>query len=149
MATFSVRPCTPSDIEAMCAIYAHYIRTSTCTWAWPESDLPVASEWQAKLAAATARGLPWLVAEEGGSAAGAGAGTVAASRLIGYCTVGEFRARTGWRNTCEHSIYTLPEAQRRGVGRALLECMMRTEGVVHPAVMAFVSSALYLCAIGV
>lgn len=51
---------------------------------------------------------------------------------------------------CVLDFFVDEKARRRGVGRALLECMMRTEGVVHPAVMAFVSTALlYLCAFGV
>jgi L-amino acid N-acyltransferase YncA len=107
---FTVRDVrSPQDIAAMCAIYAPYVEASTATWAYAPEELPVAAEWEARWARARARALPWLVAE-----------CAASGAVIGYCTVGEFRGRAGWRATCEHGIYTAPGWQRRGVGRALL-----------------------------
>ena len=39
---------------------------------------------------------------------------------------------------CVLDFYVEAAARRRGVGRALLDCMMRSEGVAHPAVLAYV-----------
>ena len=39
---------------------------------------------------------------------------------------------------CVLDFYVEAGARRRGVGRALLDCMMRSEGVAHPAVLAYV-----------
>ena len=42
---------------------------------------------------------------------------------------------------CVLDFYVEASARRRGVGRALLDCMMRSEGVAHPAVLAYVRAA--------
>ena len=118
-----------ADVAAMCAIYAPYVQHETCTWALAPEELPQAAEWVDKWRRAAARGLPWLVAVEAGSGA-----------IVGYCSVYEFRSRGGWRNTCEHGIYTAPGWQRRGLGRALLQAAVqrcRTAGVA--ALMAVIS----------
>jgi len=39
---------------------------------------------------------------------------------------------------CTLDFFVSERARRRGVGKALLDCMMRSEGVVHPAVLAYV-----------
>jgi len=102
------------DIEFICAIYGVYVESSTATWAYAPEELPKPLEYEAKWLAAQARSLPWLVAvsdnEEG----------CKDGEVIGYCTVGEFRGRAGWRNTCEHGIYVAQGWQKRGVGKALL-----------------------------
>ena len=41
---------------------------------------------------------------------------------------------------CTLDFFVSEKARRRGIGRALLDCMMRTEGVIHPAVLAYVRS---------
>jgi hypothetical protein len=40
---------------------------------------------------------------------------------------------------CVLDFYVEGSCRRQGVGRALLDCMMRNEGVRHPAVLAYVS----------
>jgi hypothetical protein len=39
---------------------------------------------------------------------------------------------------CVLDFFVEEASRRRGVGRALFDCMMRSEGVAHPAVLAFV-----------
>jgi L-amino acid N-acyltransferase YncA len=53
-------------------------------------------------------GFPYLVAEIDGA-------------LAGYAYAGPYRTRPAYRFTVEDSIYIDPAAQRRGVGRALLD----------------------------
>jgi phosphinothricin acetyltransferase len=55
-----------------------------------------------------AGGFPYLVAEDGGS-------------VLGYAYAGPYRARPAYRFTVEDSVYIAPEAQRRGLGRLLLD----------------------------
>jgi phosphinothricin acetyltransferase len=40
---------------------------------------------------------------------------------MGYAYAGPYRARPAYRWTVEDSIYVAPAAQRRGIGRALLD----------------------------
>jgi L-amino acid N-acyltransferase YncA/8-oxo-dGTP pyrophosphatase MutT (NUDIX family) len=127
---FSIRSVAgEADVAAMCAIYAPYVQHETCTWALAPEELPQVAEWVEKWRGAAARGLPWLVAVEAGSGA-----------VVGYCSVSEFRSRGGWRNACEHGIYTAPGWQRRGLGRALLQaCVQRCRGAGVAALVAVIS----------
>jgi L-amino acid N-acyltransferase YncA len=115
MATFSIRSVRDAtDIEAIVAIYASYVRGSLATWAYAE-ELPLVSDYLTKWQSAQIRALPWLVATADSDSDGTVAGTV-----IGFCYVGDFRGRLGWRFTCEHSVYVLPAWTRKGVGRSLV-----------------------------
>ena len=53
-------------------------------------------------------GYPYLVAQLEGE-------------IMGYAYAGPYRARPAYRWTVEDSIYVAPAAQRRGIGRALLD----------------------------
>jgi phosphinothricin acetyltransferase len=53
-------------------------------------------------------GYPYLVAQVEGE-------------IMGYAYAGPYRARPAYRWTVEDSIYVAPAAQRRGIGRALLD----------------------------
>jgi len=44
--------------------------------------------------------------------------------LLGFGTFGDFRPRSGYRFTVEHSVYISPEYQRRGAARLLLEALI-------------------------
>ncbi len=54
-----------------------------------------------------AGGYPYLVAERDGA-------------VVGYAYAGPYRPRPAYRSTVEDSVYVAPDAQGRGVGRALL-----------------------------
>jgi phosphinothricin acetyltransferase len=41
--------------------------------------------------------------------------------MMGYAYAGPYRARPAYRYTVENSIYIAPDAQRRGIGRALID----------------------------
>jgi L-amino acid N-acyltransferase YncA/8-oxo-dGTP pyrophosphatase MutT (NUDIX family) len=126
---FSIRAVAGEvDIVAMCAIYAPYVQYTTSTWALAPEELPHVPEWVDKWTRATSRGLPWLVAVDKNSEA-----------VVGYCNVNEFRSRGGWRNTCEHGIYTHPEWHRRGLGKALLAaCLQACREAGVAALMAVI-----------
>jgi phosphinothricin acetyltransferase len=71
-------------------------------------------------------GLPFLVAERDG-------------RVLGYAYAGQFHTRSGYRYTIEDTVYIRPEAQRQGVGRALLEeVLLRCESLGYRQMMALI-----------
>ena len=100
----TIRPSEPADIDAITAIYGWNVRHGTGTF---ELDLPDAAETARRRADVLAQGLPWLVAEAGGS-------------VVGYAYASRFRPRPAYRFSLEDSIYLAPGAQGRGIGRALL-----------------------------
>jgi phosphinothricin acetyltransferase len=118
-----------ADLSAMCAIYAPFVQSETCTWAVAPEELPRVSEWVEKWAKASKRGLPWLVAVN-----------VNTGDVVGYCCVDDFRGRRGWQKTCEHGIYIAPGWQRKGVGKALLAaCSQRSRAAGVACLMAVIS----------
>lgn len=103
---FAIRDAAAPDLEAMRALLNREIRESTATWTDEERDAAaMRAWWEARLA----DGHATLVAEGGG--------------LLGYATYGRFRTWPGYRITAESSVYVAPGAQRRGVGRALLDAL--------------------------
>ena len=99
-----VRPAIADDIAAITAIYAGHVLNGIATF---EENPPDAAEMARRHADVTARGLPYLVAEDQG-------------RVLGYAYAGPYRPRSAYRFTLEDSIYLAPDAAGRGVGRALL-----------------------------
>ena len=89
------------DVPAITAIYAHHVLHGLATF---EEVPPDAAEMARRHAAIAGRGLPYLVAEEGG-------------RLLGYAYAGPYRARSAYRFT--RRGLDLPRPRRRsGAGSA-------------------------------
>ncbi|HEY5584454.1 MAG TPA: GNAT family N-acetyltransferase [Ruminiclostridium sp.] len=44
--------------------------------------------------------------------------------VVGYACLSEFRAKEGYNNTCELSVYIDPEYQRCGIGQELMRCVI-------------------------
>ena len=103
-----IRLATEADAAAIAGIYAPYV---TDTFVSFEEDAPDAAE-MARRMAGDGRGLhPWLAAEIG-------------SQVAGYASSSAFRARPAYRWTVETGVYLAPEAQGRGLGRALMERLL-------------------------
>jgi phosphinothricin acetyltransferase len=102
--THAVRPSRPEDIPQIAAIYAHAVLHGTASF---ELEPPDEAEMARRRLALVEAGFPYLVAEEGG-------------RVLGYAYAGPYRPRPAYRSTVEDSVYVVPDAQGRGVGRALL-----------------------------
>jgi L-amino acid N-acyltransferase YncA len=99
-----VRPCRASDLDAIRAIYAHYVLHGTATFELEPPDLPeIASRHRAIVGA----GYPFLVATFD-------------ERVVGYAYASAYRARPAYRHTTEDSVYLDPAWTGRGIGRALL-----------------------------
>lgn len=106
-----IRPCTPEDLPAIQAIYAHAVDHGTGTF---ETVAPTVADMHQRWDGVAALGLPWLVAVE----------PEAPSPILGYAYAGWLRPRQAFRYCAEDSIYMAPEAQGRGVGAALLDALM-------------------------
>jgi L-amino acid N-acyltransferase YncA len=105
MSSVSIRPATSADIPAITRIYAHSVRTGTASF---ELEPPDEAEMLRRMQALLTGGFPYLAADIGGA-------------LAGYAYAGPYRPRPAYRYSVEDSIYIDANAQRRGVGRALLE----------------------------
>ncbi|MDB5431406.1 MAG: phosphinothricin N-acetyltransferase [Caulobacter sp.] len=104
LSDLTIRPATAADAPALAAIYGHHCLHGFGTF---EEEAPSAEEMAQRLAAVTARGLPYLVAERDG-------------QVAGFAYAGPFRPRAAYRYTAEDSVYIAPDHQGQGVGKALL-----------------------------
>ena len=99
---------TEADLEGIRRIYNHAVRETTAIWNEAEVDLANRRGWwldRQRL------GYPVLVAKEG-------------ETVLGYAAFGDWRAFDGFRGTVENSVYVAPEAQGRGIGKALLAALI-------------------------
>jgi L-amino acid N-acyltransferase YncA len=101
---FIVRPSRDADVAAIAAIYGYHVAHGVASF---EEVPPSEDEISRRRADILGRGLPYLVADDGG-------------RVIGYCYAGPYRPRVGYRFTLEDSIYIAPNEVGRGIGRTLL-----------------------------
>ena len=100
-----IRPAAEADVAEVTAIYGHHVLNSTGTF---EETPPSEAEIAARIAAARALGLPYLVAiDEDGRAAG-------------FAYASAFRPRPAYRFTAEDSVYIRPDCMGRGLGKALV-----------------------------
>ena len=108
MVATAVRQAIPADASAIAAIYAHHVRHGTASFdTVPRSRV----ETEGRIADCSARGWPFLVAEQDG-------------QVVGYAYATQFRDRPAYGSTCENSIYVHPDRQGRGIGKALLGALL-------------------------
>ena len=100
----TVRAATLADADAIGAIYAHHVLHGSATF---EAVPPDIAELRTRMARILDRGWPWLVAE-------------ANKTILGYAYAGQLNPRSGYRFSCENSIYLHPDQTGRGIGTALL-----------------------------
>ena len=100
-----IRPSTDQDVAALTAIYAHHVLHGTGTF---ETEPPTETDMAQRRQDVLARQLPWLVAED------------AQGQVIGFAYCNWFKPRAAYRFSAEDSVYLHPDAQARGLGRALL-----------------------------
>ncbi|GGC61321.1 GNAT family N-acetyltransferase [Chelatococcus reniformis] len=100
----TVRAAIDADMEAVCAIYAHYVRHGLATF---EEEPPSAAEMRARRTTVEATGLPYLVADIDGA-------------VVGYSYATAYRLRPAYRHTVENSVYVRLGMGGHGLGSALL-----------------------------
>lgn len=110
MRVLTVRDAMPGDLAAITDIYAHAVLHGTASY---EYDPPSLDEMTARYNALMVANYPYIVA------------TDEHDTLLGYAYAGAFRTRPAYRFIVEDSIYIAPQAQGRGLGRLLLEELIR------------------------
>lgn len=104
-----LRAGAPSDIPQITAIYAHAVLHGTASFELCAPDAREMAERQQNLLSG---GYPYLVAVSGGE-------------VLGYAYAGPYRTRPAYAHTVEDSVYVRADAQRRGVGLALLRSLVQ------------------------
>ncbi|NUP35315.1 MAG: N-acetyltransferase [Streptomycetaceae bacterium] len=103
-----IRPVHYDDLEAVTAIYAHYVANSVATF---DEVAPGVDMWAAKADDLGARGLPFLVAEDDW-------------QVVGFAYAGPWRPKPAYRHTVEDTIYLSPDHTGKGIGRTLLSTLL-------------------------
>ncbi|KAA0023078.1 GNAT family N-acetyltransferase [Antrihabitans cavernicola] len=99
-----IRDAVVADLPDILVIHNIAIAESTAIWDTEPSDLENRVEWFHQRAADAH---PILVAEVDG-------------RVAGYASYGQWRPKSGYRQTVENSVYVADEFHRRGIATALM-----------------------------
>lgn len=102
-----IRPCSPQDAEAICAIYNHYIEHTVITF----EEVPVTREQMGKRIATITQTHPWLVCEIDGE-------------IAGYAYGSKWKDRSAYKHTAEVTVYLHPEHTAKGIGSALYSALL-------------------------
>lgn len=104
-----IRAANAGDAGHVAVIYNHYVAESVVTF----ETAPVTGDaMQARVATVQDAGLPWLVAEQ-------------AEGIVGYAYAAPWKARDAYRFAVEATVYLVPEATGRGIGRQLYEALLQ------------------------
>jgi len=104
LAPILIRDSRDEDVAAIQRIYAHHVLHGTASF---EEQPPDEAEIARRRGDVLAKGLPYLVAELGGTVAG-------------YAYASPYRTRPAYRYTLEDSVYVREGFAGRGLGRLLL-----------------------------
>lgn len=99
-----IRPAVRQDVPAILDIYNQAVRDTTASYDLTEVSLESRLAWFDDKAA---QGWPVWVAEDGGE-------------VVGWATFGPYRAKAGYDQTAEHSVYVRQGYQGQGIGQALM-----------------------------
>ena len=94
----------------MQAVYAHHVLHGLGSF---ELEPPSVEEMAERRRAIVGLSLPYLVAAGGDG------------EVVGFAYAAPYRTRPAYRSTVEDSVYVAPTAQGRGLGRALLDEVVR------------------------
>ena len=130
----TIRPSTDADLPAISAIYSHHVLHGTGTF---ETTPPSEADMAARRADVLGKGLPYLVAEDGG-------------RVLGFAYCQWFKPRPAYRFSAEDSIYLHPDAAGKGQGRQLLaELAAQAEAVGIRKLIAVIGDSANQGSVGV
>jgi phosphinothricin acetyltransferase len=108
-----VRLAERRDAEGIRAIYNHYVAESTAIFDLVPRTIDEQVEWIDEHSG----GHPAVVAVLRGEDN--------AERVVGFGSLSPFRARPAYATTVENSVYVLPDHHRSGIGRRLLDELVR------------------------
>jgi L-amino acid N-acyltransferase len=103
----TIRTAKPGDLSDINAIYNHYVAHSTCVWI----DQPCSDSERQAWYEEHGQSMPILVAERDG-------------RVVGWCSLGTFRAAYTAAGTLEDSVYVHHDFLGQGIGNRLLEAVI-------------------------
>lgn len=103
-----IRFATPSDAEAVCRIYNHYVENSVITF---ETEAVSTPEMMHRIREILDAGLPWLVAED-------------EQTLIGYAYASKWKSRCAYRFSVESTVYLSHELTGNGFGSLLMSQLL-------------------------
>lgn len=109
MSDLTFRSVVTADATVLVDIYNHYIETSTVTFdlePWTADDMAHKIHTLADL------GMPFIVAERAG-------------KTVGYAYLSTFREKAAYDATMENTLYLRDDARGAGIGRSLLEELLR------------------------
>ncbi|MFF5440745.1 GNAT family N-acetyltransferase [Streptomyces achromogenes] len=107
-----VRPGIEEDLEALTAIYNHYVRETAITF-----DTAVFTPAERR---------PWLLSHpEDGPHRLMVATDTGSQRILGYATSGPYRPKPAYGTSVETSVYVAPDAGRRGIGTLLYDALFQ------------------------
>jgi len=104
----TIRPAKEADMDAVTAIYAHHVLHGLASF---ETEAPDAADMRRRRADVVAKALPYLIATNDDA-------------VLGYAYASPYRARAGYANTVENSVYVRPDATGRGIGHRLLTALI-------------------------
>jgi phosphinothricin acetyltransferase len=103
----AIRDATAADLDAINAIFNHYVLNSTCTFAEDPLTAEQRREWWREHAGR----FPVLALHED-------------LDLLGWACLSPFRPLSAYRNTAEDSVYLRPDVRGRGYGKTLLVALL-------------------------
>ncbi|MDX1949983.1 MAG: GNAT family N-acetyltransferase [Rickettsiales bacterium] len=106
---FVIQDAKVMDLKQIRDIYSYYVKESVTTL---EENLPSEAQFLEVYEATLAKDLPFLVAKAG-------------SQVVGYSYVLPFRKRSAYRYTLEDSIYIHKDFIGKGIGRALINELLK------------------------
>ncbi|MGA9872240.1 MAG: N-acetyltransferase family protein [Rhodococcus sp. (in: high G+C Gram-positive bacteria)] len=120
-----IRDSTTEDLPAILDIHNDAIRNTTAIWDETEVGLPERMAW---LDGRLRAGYPVLTA-------------VVDGRVAGYASYAQWRPKSSYRLTVEHSVYVSNDFHRRGIASALLtELIVRAKSAGIHALVGVIES---------
>ncbi|HNP31751.1 MAG TPA: N-acetyltransferase family protein [Flavobacterium sp.] len=105
----NIRPYHPKDVEAIVAILNYYIANSTALYDYEPRTF---EQQQAILEEKLKKGFPVIVA-------------TIDERVVGFGYYSEFRFREAYKYTVEHSVYVMPNEHGKGIGKVVIQNLIR------------------------
>lgn len=102
--SINIRNASEDDLPAMLEIYNEIILHTTAVYDYEPHTLDMRKQWWHTK---KEQGFPVFIAEENG-------------RLLGFSSIGPFRAWAAYKYTVENSVYVAAAARGKGVGKMLI-----------------------------